>query len=138
MEEEKAKNWFPNTTKQEEERGFSPSMEGKGYEQIRVPRDDVFGDREKGWHPGYDTLQIREIPQFLLDKFSFAAEGGHLPRTYGHFLNELEKVGCLDDRTLSALKKYRPEVEKATTQKAQAEALKPLIEYLGQLQMKKI
>ncbi len=132
-------DWFPLSKKQEKEEGIlHPSMEGKGYEEIRITRDDVFGDLEKGWDPGFDTLQVREIPQFLLDKFSFAAQSGHLPRTYGHYLTVLEKAGCLDDRTLSALKKYRPEVEKAGSLKQQIEVLKPLIEYLGQLQMKKI
>lgn len=139
MEEDKKVNWFPNTQMdQKDEGGFNESMRGRGYESITILRDDAFGDREKGWHPGFDTLQVREISQFLFDKFSFAASVGHLPRTFTHYVGELKKTGALDSKTVSALERHISEVEKGTTIEEQQKLFQGIAEYLGQLRMEKI
>jgi hypothetical protein len=137
-EEEKTKaSWFPYTSKQEEAKGFSPSMEGRGYEPVQFIRDDVFGDVEKGRHPGFDNLQIREIGNFLRDKFEAASEAGHLPKTYKHYVGELKKTGALDDKVILAFEKFIPEVEKGTTVKKQKVLFQEIAEYLGQLKMER-
>ena len=132
-------NWFPYTSKQEEERGFSPSMEGKGYEEVKIIRDDAFGDRERGWHPGFETLQVREIPRFLLDKFRVASEMGVLPRTYKHYVEEFKRAGPLDEKVVQAFERFTPEVERTHGYQEQKKLFEEnILPYLGKLSMKKI
>ena len=137
MEKDKT-NLYPNTDFKSEGGGDYGSMKGRGYDPIQIVRDDVFGDREKGCHPGFDNLQIREIPKFLFDKFSSAAEAGHLRRTYGHYIKELKGAKALDSNVIQAFEKFTPEVERAITVKEQKKLFQEMQDYLGKLQMKKI
>lgn len=136
------KTWFGYTLKQEEEArtgGLQPSMEGKGYDVVTIERDDVFGDFERGGHPGFETVNIKDIPMYLLDKFRYASEHGHLARTYTTRIKELKRVGAIDERVYGAFEKFRPQVEQATHYSDQTKLFKESIEpYIGRLLKKKI
>jgi hypothetical protein len=140
MEEEKKGNWFPFSDKQEADRAsgdFFPSFSGKGFEEVSLVREDIFNDIGRGSHPGQDRLQIREIAQFLHDKFAQAAESGHLPRTYKHYVEEVKKSGALDDKVIRALERHVSEVEKAITAKEQKKTFQEIADYLGKIRMEK-
>jgi hypothetical protein len=116
---------------------WNPSMRGQGYEEVSLVREDIFNDIGRGAHPGQDRLQIREVVQFLADKFSSAAGDGHLFATYKHYIGELKRTGALDDKTIRALERHIPEVEKATTVKEQKKTFQEIAEYLGKIKMVK-
>ena len=135
------KSWFPFSDQQEADRtggDFFPSFSGKGYEEVELIREDIFNDIGRGSHPGFDRLQIREIANFLREKFEAAADAGHLQKTYKYYVGEVKKSGVLDDKVIRALEQHISEVEKATTVKEQKKTFQEIAEYLGQLKMQKI
>jgi hypothetical protein len=135
------KEWFNFTDQQEAGRtggDFFPSFSGKGFDEIELNREELWGDKSQGSMGGVDRIQVREISKFLFDKFSFAASVGHLPRTFMHYVGELKKTAALDSKTVSALERHISEVEKGTTIEEQQKLFQGIAEYLGKLEMKKI
>jgi len=140
-EEKKAADFFPFTRAQEEEAKtdshFFPSMGGRGYDPVELTREDIFNDIGRGAQPGQDGMLLKELPQFLADKFRFSAESGTLAKTYGHYVSEMKRTKVLDDKVIQAFERFLPTVQEATTVEEQREVFQEISNYLRKLQMTK-
>ena len=137
MEDEKKVDWYPGM-KEAEPKDWFPSMSGTGDDPIEFFRPQTPQEVKQGAARYTDSMRVKELPRFLIDTFITSAQAATLPEVYPYYIGEIERAKCLDDKTIAALRKYESEVKKAgTSSKRQAEALNPLIEYLGQLKMER-
>jgi len=138
MEQEfKAEQMFPNTSFGSLGSGFNESMKGAGLEPVELIREDYCGAAKRGGMPYVDPMQVREVIPFVLEKFLWASEHGGLAATYRHYVRELRRVNVFDEKVISSLEKFEPEVKKAISLKEQKAVFEQIVEYLGKMRMEK-
>lgn len=110
--------------------------EGEGFGTIELSRPVEYekGENARRNAPR-DTVQIRNLPSFLKDKFKAAAENiyqeNSLARTLDHYTGQMEGWGVLDAGPLAELKALAKQANQARSQKERQEVYKKTVELLG-------
>ena len=101
------------------------------FESIELPDEpSPYGGAKR-----IDTLQMRELPQFLSDRVIQAHKNGRLPKTLDHYIGALGGAGLVDKDTLRTFKGLRAKV--TGNYRTDEKVVPEILELISGLQAKK-
>jgi hypothetical protein len=101
------------------------------FESIELPDEpSPYGGAKR-----IDTLQMRELPQFLSDRVIQAHKNGRLPKTLDHYIWALGGAGLVDKDTLRTFKGLRAKV--TGNYRTDEKVVPEILELISGLQAKK-
>ena len=115
-----------------------PSMEGKGFEEVTVPRPPLFrghlGMFYESHDPGFENLALRDTVPYVTKSINEAFKEGN----YGilqHYAKGLEESGVLDPALIPKVKAFVEEAAAIKTPEEGAALLNRVNLFLGGLRM---
>lgn len=111
-----------------------PSMIGKGYEPVEIPRESFYGEG----NPGIDRMLLREAPDFIRRRVSEAVQLGDLNKTLTHYEGIIDNgADFFDPDTFTGIKALFAEGKQTARGEAQIAWLKRFTGFLNTLKMEK-